>query len=183
MSVTKNKKESHANRGMDFEKIITNKIKVYIKNKRAYIIKVPTDWCVTRKYNPRKKKTEIVTAFPREASISDYLGVLSSGQAVAIETKRVSSNSKRFPFDNIKPNQYTFFDEWIKCGGIGYYLIWFKEINKCYLIESNKVQNAKNTIGRKSIPIDWFNDKNNAIEINEFNFLEEIERQVIKFGL
>ncbi|GCD11703.1 hypothetical protein Ctaglu_33260 [Clostridium tagluense] len=59
-------------------------------------------------------------------------------------------------------------------------MIWFKEIDKCYLITSEKMQETKDTIGRKSIPLAWFSDIGNATEVIDFEFIEHIEKNYKK---
>lgn len=163
--------ESHKNRGLDFEEIILNKCEQYIKENRAYIVKIPTSFKMVRKFG------KVVSAFPEKKSICDFLGVLANGKAIAIETKRISSG-KNFPFANIGDHQFVFFDKWRKCGGLhSYYLIWWKETNKCYLVDSDKVEEARNTLDRKSLPITWFEDINNCVEVKDFEFLDYIEKQ------
>lgn len=163
--------ESHRNRGLEFEAIISDKCKKYIKDKHAYILKVPTDWQVLR------KGAKLVSAFPKKKSICDFLGVLSDGRAIALEAKRIASSTTSFPFSNIGDHQFKFFQKWKECGGLGYYIIYWKALDKCYLVTSEKIQDAKDNIGRKSIPYDWFTNEENCAEVIDFEFLDYIEKE------
>lgn len=163
-------KEKIANRGMDWEKLITKRVEKYARNGQAFLFKLPTEWTVQR------ANGRIVSAFPKCKSLVDYFGTLKDGRAVSIEAKRTTSTTS-FPFDNIKEHQYKFFNTWAKVSDLGYYLIWWKTQDKKYLVHSSKVEEAKNTLGRKSIPYSWFLEEGNAVELtDELNFIEEIEK-------
>lgn len=150
---------------MKLEHKITKKCEEYIKNNQCYLWKIPTDWVCIR------KGAKIVTAYPRQASIIDFLGCY-KGYALGIEAKEV--NSKSFPFSNVKPNQWEFFKKWYDIGALGYYIINFKLVNKYYLVEAMQFQELKDTIDRKSAPLKWFED--NAIEIgDDFDFIKYID--------
>lgn len=164
---TTKKKQSTANRGMKLEHKITKKCEEYIKNNIACIYKIPTDWVCIR------KGAKIVTAYPRQASIIDFLGCYKD-KAIGIEAKEVNDEN-RFPFSNIKEHQWLFFKQWCNIGALGYYIINFKPLNKYYLIKAVDFQNAKDTLDRKSAPITWFQDENNAIDIgDDLDFLKYI---------
>ena len=165
-------KQSTANRGLDWESKISKKLEQYRQDGLAVIHKVPTEFKLIRKYNPKLHKSMVVNAFPvSESKFVDYVGVFSS-QPIAIEAKQ-TNNKTSFPFSNIKDTQYKFFEDWINCGGLGYYLIHFKENQLIYWIHADKIQEARDTLDRKSIPLSWFQDKNNAIQLDDkLNFLE-----------
>lgn len=165
------KKQSTANRGLDFEDMISKKLGEYRKQGLAVIHKVPTEMKMIRAFNPKTKKNQIVNAFPVEGSkFVDYVG-LAKGKPIALEAKKTDLKT-RFPFANIKDTQYQFFKDWEKCGGLGYYLIWFKELKRTFLIKASKIQEAKDGLDRESIPLEWFEDKENAIELDsELEFL------------
>lgn len=154
--INKKKKVSYANRGMKLEKIITDKCNEYIKNDIAYIYKIPTNWNVIR------KGKNIVSAFPKKKSIIDFMGTY-QGRAIGIEAKS-TTNETSFPFSNIAEHQWDFFEKWCTQAK-GYYIVWFKKINKMFLVNAGDMQNAKDTLDRKSAPLDWFVD--NTIELDD----------------
>lgn len=163
---------------MDWEEKISKKCNEYRNNKIAVIHKVPTEIKMIRKYDPILHKSSIVNAFPvEESKFVDYVGVF-KGAAIAIEAKK-TDNKTNFPFKNIKQSQFTFFTDWISCGGIGYYLFYFKTLNLYYLVSAKNIQNSKKSLNRQSIPVKWFQDKNNTIQLDEnLNFLEYIEKDI-----
>ena len=155
MNITK-KQITHANRGMRLEKLIEEKCNEYIKSNTAYIYKIPTDFTVIR------KGAHIVSAFPKKKAIIDFVGSY-KGRAIGIETK--STNSKTsFPFSNIAEHQWSFFEGWCR-EAEGYYIVWFRKLDRMFLIDAKDMQNAKDTLDRKSAPYDWF--LKNGIEISE----------------
>ncbi len=147
---------------MKLEKIIENKCKEYIEDGIAYIYKLPTDWVVIR------KGKNIVSAFPKKKSTIDFMGTYGEGKAIAIETKS-TNNKTSLPFSNIADHQWDFFKSWTQIAE-GYYIVWFKSIDKMYLVQAEDMQNAKDTLDRKSAPLEWF--KENAVELEDEDFIE-----------
>lgn len=156
------KKQSTANRGKEFEKLINNKCEEYKKKGIANIYKVPTDWVVIR------NGARIVTAYPREKAIVDYLGDY-NGRSLAIEVKQ-TDNKTSFPFANIKDHQFDFFKIW---KGLKYYIIWFKTLEETYLVQADLIEDLKNDDDRKSATIAWFRE--NTVRLNDnLDFIEFI---------
>lgn len=169
-------KDNHKNRGLDFESIIENKCEELKSQNIALINKVPTEWKVLRRFNPKTKKNEIFSAFPVEESrFVDFIGIYNHFP-IAMEAKSTKELT-RFPFANIKDSQIDFLNLWINTGGKGYYLIRFQEHKKVFMIEALKFHECINTIGRKSAPYEWFLDGNNTVELNydDINFIEYIK--------
>ena len=160
------KKSTYANRGMKLETLIEDKCNEYIKNGIAYIYKLPTDWVVQR------KGAIIVSAFPKKKSTLDCMGSY-KGQAVGFETKSTNNNTS-FSFNNIADHQWSFFKDWCK-ESKGYYIVWFKELDEMYLVDAMDMQNAKDTLDRKSAPHDWFVE--NGIRIDkDLDFIRYIDK-------
>lgn len=155
---------SRANRGLDLEEIVSKQCEKYRKEGKAYIFKLATDWVVQR------RGKFIVSAFPRAKSLTDFFGVLSTGESIAIEVKN-TNNKTSFPLGNIKEHQFIFLEEWSRYTPHSYYLIRFKEQDEIYLVHSSKVQEFKDTETRKSIPYSWFTKSENATLIEGTNFL------------
>lgn len=156
---------SRANRGLDLEEIVKKQCDQYLKDGKGYIFKLPTEWTVQR------RGKFIVSAFPKAKSLTDFFGVLSTGEAIAIEVKN-TNNKTSFPLGNIKDHQFEFLAEWAKYTKHSYYIMRFKEHDEIYLVESTKVQTFKDTETRKSLPYAWF--KENAMLLNGCDFLEKI---------
>ena len=149
---------------MKLEKIIENKCKEYIEDGIAYIYKLPTDWVVIR------KGKNIVSAFPKKKSTIDFMGTYGEGKAIAIETKSTNSRTS-LPFSNIAEHQWKFFESWTQIAK-GYYIVWFKSIDKMFLVQAEDMQIAKDTLDRKSAPLDWF--ESNAIKLKNTDFIKHI---------
>jgi recombination protein U len=174
----KKTKTSTANRGLDFEVIIEKKCEELRNDNVALINKVPTEWKVLRRFNPKTRKNEIFSGFPVEESrFVDFIGIYNN-LPIAMEAKSTKELT-RFPFANIKESQINFLNLWIKLGGLGYYIIRFEEHKKIFMIEALKFHECMNTIGRKSAPYEWFLDENNAIELDyeNINFIEYIKKK------
>lgn len=168
-------KSSTANRGLKFEEEIQKRCDYLRKEGIALISKVPTDWKVLRKYSPTKKRTEIYSAFPTsESRFIDFVGIL-GGKAVGIEAKE-TLNKTSFPFSNIKDTQIQFLKDWVRLGGLGYYIIRFKTNEKVFLVPSDIMHNCIDTIGRKSAPYQWFIDNEYIQEVDykELDFENKI---------
>lgn len=163
--------KSTANRGLKFEEEIQKRCDYLKENGIALISKVPTDWKVLRKFNPRSRRSEIFSAFPvAESKFVDFVGII-NGKAIGIEAKE-TSNKTSFPFKNIKDTQIEFLNDWIKLGGLGYYIIKFKEHKQIFLVPSDILHNCIDTIGRQSAPYKWFIENDEVIELDykELNF-------------
>lgn len=157
--------KSTANRGLKFEEEIQKRCDYLKEQGIALISKVPTDWKVLRKYNPKKRKSEIFNAFPMaESKFVDFVGII-QGRAIGIEAKE-TLNKTSFPFSNIKDTQIEFLKEWVKLGGLGYYIVRFKTNEKVFLVPSEEMHNCIDTIGRKSAPYQWFIDTECVQEVD-----------------
>lgn len=155
---------------MKLEKLIEDKCNEYIKNNIAYIYKLPTDWVVIR------KGKNIVTAYPKKKSTIDFMGSY-RGDAIAIETKS-TDNKTSFPFSNIAEHQWEFFDKWTTQAK-GYYIVWFKKLDEMFLVDARDMQNAKDTLDRKSATYDWFVE--NGIKIdNDLDFIRHIGCEIFE---
>lgn len=169
-------KKTQANRGLSFEKEIQKICDELKKKGIALISKIPTEITMIRSF--KGGKSQIVNAFPKEGSrFVDFCGVLKGGKAVAIEAKETKELT-RFPLANIKESQTEFLRDWIKLGAVGYYLIRFTEYKKVFLVEAKFLENTINTIGRKSIPYQWFLDTKEVIELdyNKLNFIDYLNK-------
>ncbi|MEG2786422.1 MAG: Holliday junction resolvase RecU [Romboutsia sp.] len=170
-------KQNTANRGLKFEEEIQRRCDKLRQQGIALISKVPTDWKVLRKFNPKAHRTEIFGAFPvAESKFVDFVGII-NGQALGMEAKE-TKNKTNFPFSNIKETQIDFLTEWVKLGGLGYYIIKFKEHEQVFLVPSEIMHDCIKNIGRKSAPYQWFLDNESVIELDykKLNFDEYIRK-------
>lgn len=163
MTTKVKQKESLANRGMDLEKKLNKVIKQYIDKGICTLYKIPTEFTVIR------KGAKIVSAFPKQKAIVDYLGAY-KGIAIAIEAKR-TVNKTSFPFNNIADHQWDFFEKW---QGLGYYIVWFKTLGRVFLVDCRIMQDAKDNLDRKSVTLEWFEETTIEMD-NSMDFIKYIK--------
>lgn len=157
-------KPNKANLGKAWEDKIILKCKEYRKSNKALIIKIPTEFTIIR------RGARIVSAFPKEKAFLDFVGVLYDGKTIFIEAKS-TANKTSFPLSMIKTHQFDLCSEIKKYTNLCYYLIYFKELKKTYLIHADKVEMFRQSETRKSLPITWLDE--HAITLDDdLNFLE-----------
>ena len=74
----------------------------------------------------------------------------------------------------IKTHQFDLCNEIKKYTNLCYYLIYFKELKRTYLIHADKVEMFRQSETRKSLPINWL-DEHATILDDELNFLENLK--------
>lgn len=150
-----------ANRGMSFEKDI-NLTNEYYKNKEiALITKRPTPINVVKV--DYSKGSLITNAYFEKQSTTDYNGIY-KGRYIDFEAKSVQ-NATSFPLSNITNHQFKHLESVINHGGLAFFIIQFRTLNKVYLLSAQKILDFKNNETRKSIPLSFF--KEHAYEIEE----------------
>ena len=75
---------------------------------------------------------------------------------------------------NIQEEQYEYFKDYEMFGGLGYYIIEFRELKEVYLVESMKVEEFRINATRKSIPIAWFRENAIQLDFDKLNFIEYV---------
>lgn len=146
-----NMQNSHANRGITFERLIENACDIYQIKKLAIIQKLPTDWKIIR------NGAQITGAFPNKKSTVDFMGVLNPGMAIAFEAKE--TKAKSFPFKNIHEHQIEYLKSVRKMGGHAFVLINFVTVDQIYKIDiktflelyEGAVQSGRKSIALKDI--------------------------------
>jgi len=169
-------KSSTANRGLKFEENIQKKCDKLKEEGIALISKVPTEFKILRRFNPKTKRSEIYSAFGvEESKFVDFVGIMNS-KPVAIEAKE-TKNKTSFPFKNIKNTQIEFFNLWSKLDGKGYYLIHFVEHKEIYLVPCEVMKDWIDNIGRQSVPYETFKNTKDVIllDYKKLNFEEYIK--------
>jgi len=88
---------------------------------------------------------------------TDYIGCILGGRGLAFDAKETTSKTS-FPLANIHDHQINFLSLFEKVGGMGGFLIWFKEIddNEAYFVPASFIKNFMETNTRKSIPYKSF---------------------------
>ena len=163
------KKSSKANLGKAWEEKIIKKCLEYRKLNQGLIIKIPTEFTILR------RGAKIVSAFPREKAFLDFVGVLKNGQTIFIEAKS-TANKTSFPLSMIKEHQFNLCNEIRRYTDICYYLIYFKELKKTYLVHSEDVEMFRQSETRKSLPIKWLDEHGVTLDDN-LDFLKYIYKR------
>lgn len=167
--------KSHKNRGMDFEKMFSDKCRTLRRDdaSRVLIGKVPTEMKLVRGVGGRIVKAFAVAK--ENTDFVDFCGVY-NGKPICFELKS-TENKTSFPFGNIKNSQIDFLNKWVECGGIGYYLIRFAVHSKVFMISAMDMHHIINNIGRKSVKYDYCLEDDRFIELdyNDLNFEDYIK--------
>ncbi len=159
LSTTKN--ITYDNRGMNLEGDINLTNKYYIDNNIAFIYKKPTPIQVT-KVDYSKNNVVIKEAYFKEPSTTDYNG-LYKGKYIDFEAKE-TENSTSFPLSNIHNHQIEHIKNIVNNGGLGFLIVRFNKLNKTFLLWGCDLISFIKNNSRKSIPLDYFNEKAYLIE-------------------
>ena len=153
--------------GSKFEDKVKKVCEELKRKKIALIYKVGTEWKIIR-----GKYGKIVNAFPMGTNFVDFVGVY-KGRSISIETK-TTENKTSFSLSNIQEEQYEYFKDYEIFGGLGYYIIEFRELKEVYLVESMKVEEFRINATSKSIPIAWFRENAIQLDFDKLNFIDYI---------
>ena len=152
---------NYGNRGMGLEDDINVTNKYYVDKNIAFIYKKPTPIQVT-KIDYSNKGMMIKEAFFKEPSTTDYNG-LYKGMYIDFEAKE-TNNKTSFPLANIHPHQINHIRNIINNGGIGFLIVRFTKLYKDYLLLGKDFINYIDNNDRKSIPLEYFEEKGYILE-------------------
>ena len=164
--ILKEKKTFHNNRGMNLENDINLSNQYYVDTKQAFIYKKPTPIKIVKVDYPTKNNRigniKIKEAYFESPSTTDYNG-LYNGKYIDFEAKE-TNNSEYFPLENIHPHQIKHLKNIYENGGICFIIIRFTKYNKTYLLFGKDFFEFLNKNERKSIPINYFEEKGYEIQ-------------------
>lgn len=143
---------NYANRGKFFENAIVSTNNGYAARGMGYVIKLDPPIQIQQTLPSNK-----IIGFKKEKGFVDFCG-LAHGRAVAFDAKE-TKETKRFDLKNIKDHQMLALEKWDNMGGISFFLIFFTNLNECYLIKYAQVRewwDKAQAGGRKSIPYEYF---------------------------
>ena len=167
---------TYGNRGMGLEGDINVTNKYYVDKNIAFIYKKPTPIQVT-KIDYNNKGIVIKEAFFKEPSTTDYNG-LYKGYYIDFEAKE-TNNKTSFPMANIHKHQINHIKNIIDNDGIGLLIVRFTKLNKDFILLGEDLISYLNNNDRKSIPIEYFEDKGYIIEngyIPRIDYLKIIDK-------
>lgn len=145
---------NYANRGMSLESELNTTNEYYRQIDKAFIYKKPTPLKIVKVDYKKNKVTEGYFDTP---STTDYNG-LYKGKYIDFEAKETTSTTM-FPLNNIHPHQLKHLENIEKNGGISFLIVRFTKLNKTYLLLEKDLYNYLQTTTRKSISINYFNEK------------------------
>lgn len=168
-NITKNT-TNYANRGMNLENDINISNDFYQVNNIALINKKPTPIRVSRVDYKHSKITE---AFFEKPSTLDYNGIY-RGKYIEFDAKETQSKTS-FALMNIHKHQLDHLTKVIEHKGIAFLIIRFTKLNKTYLLLGKDLLNFLKTSNRKSIPLEYFNEKAYIINLTYLPRLDYIK--------
>ena len=159
--------------GSTFEAKLIRVFNRYRKEGKAYIIKIPGEVTIIR------KGAKIVNALHRQKSdCLDFLGLMPNGKGIVFEAK-TTKNKTSFPLSNIQEYQYKLADELLGYVQSVFYIVQFRELNEIYLVHSNKIKEFINNNERKSIPVSWFRESENATLMEDLDILKYLNQELV----
>ena len=174
------KKSNYANRGMELEDDINLSNEYYKVNNIALIYKKPTPIKIAKvDYNNSK----IVEAFFEKPSTLDYSGIY-KGKYIEFDAKE-TNNKTCFPLANIHNHQIDHIKNILSQDGIVFLVVRFNIVDKNYLLMGKDLIDFIECNDRKSIPIDYFEDKGYKLEIKyipRLDYLKVLEKEVLYEG-
>lgn len=150
----------YGNRGMTLEEDINLTNEYYKEKKIALIYKKPIPIKVLK---VNETKTRIKDGFYEKKSTLDYSGIYNE-KYIEFDAKETNSKTS-FPLSNIHPHQIEHIKNIIFYKGIAFLIIRFNMIGKTYLLEGEKLINFLKTEDRKSIPLSFFEENCQTIEL------------------
>lgn len=164
------RKSKYANRGMSLEDDINISNEYYRTNNIAIVYKKPTPIRVSQvDYN----KNRIIEAFFESQSTLDYNGVY-KGKYIEFDAKETQSKTS-FAISNIHKHQLEHIKSILLHGGIAFLIVRFNTLNKNYCLFGEELFSFINNSKRKSIPLDYFENKAYLIEFKYMPRLDYIK--------
>ena len=163
----------YGNRGMTLEEDINLTNEYYKEKNIALIYKKPIPIKVIK---TNETKTRIKDGFYEQKSTLDYNGIY---QEKYIEFDAKETNSKTsFPLSNIHEHQINHIKEVLFYKGIVFLIVRFNILNKTYILPGDKLIEFINTEERKSIPINFFEEKCKQVNLKyrpRLDYLKSID--------
>ncbi|MBN3534421.1 Holliday junction resolvase RecU [Mycoplasma procyoni] len=125
------------NRGMILENIMNKTIKFYEDNDIGVFHKKNLDV----QFSKVSSNNELKNAVISKKSTVDYYGV-HKGIFVCFEAK--STNETNLPWQNIKEHQFNYLKKIHKHGGLAFFIILFKNLERFFILPIQKLDEYKN---------------------------------------
>lgn len=147
----------YSNRGMNLENDINNSNEYYRNIDKAYIYKKPTPIKIVNVDYKSRKMATIKEAYFLEPSTTDYNGIY-KGKYIDFEAKETKSKTS-FSLSNIHQHQIKHLENIINHHGIAFLIVRFTTLDFTYLLLAADFLEYINNSNRKSVPIDFFENK------------------------
>lgn len=158
------KKTNHSNRGMVFENMINDTNEYYLAYNKAVIHKKPIPVQIVKVDYKSRATAVIKEAYYKVPSTTDYNGIY-LGYYIDFEAKE-TLNQTSFPISNIHAHQVEHLISIKNHGGIAFILVYFKKLDKIYLLDAEYVDfyYKRSMLGRKSITINEFEENGHIVQ-------------------
>ena len=147
----------YSNRGMGLEEDLNSTNKYYLDTNKAVIYKKPTPITINKVDYKSRCDAVITEAHFLTPSTTDYNGIY-KGKYIDFEAKE-TKNKTSFPLSNIHKHQIEHLRSIIKHGGIAFLIVRFITYNKTYYLDAKELMSFLDNNERKSIPIEFFEQK------------------------
>lgn len=148
---------NYGNRGMNLESDLNLTNSYYRDIDKAFIYKKPTPIKIVKVDYVSRKLATIKEAYFDEPSTTDYNGIY-KGKYIDFEAKE-TKNKTSFSLNNIHPHQIKHLRNIINHQGIAFLIVRFTNLDLTFLLMATDFFDFIDNNDRKSIPIDYFNDK------------------------
>lgn len=149
--------KSYSNRGMVLEHELNISNEYYASIDKAYIYKKPTPIKITKVDYPSRDKAVITQGYFTIPSTTDYNG-LYKGKYIDFEAKETKSTTS-FTLNNIHEHQIKHLKNIDKHQGIAFLIVRFTNLDRTFLLMAKDLINFIETESRKSIPLNYFEEK------------------------
>ena len=154
---TQKKDVYYGNRGMTLENDLNETNNYYLIHDIAVIHKKPTPITINKVDYKSRNDAIIREARFKIPSTTDYNGIY-KGKYIDFEAKE-TKNKTSFPLSNIHKHQIEHLKSIIKHGGIAFLIVRFITYNKTYYLDAKELISFLENNERKSIPIEFFEQK------------------------
>lgn len=148
---------NYGNRGMNLEGDLNSSNQYYVDTLKAFIYKKPTPIKIVKVDYACREAARIKEAYFTEPSTTDYNGIY-KGKYIDFEAKETKSRTS-FSLNNIHQHQIRHLRNIRSQNGIAFLIVRFTTLNKTFLLLADDFFSFIDNNKRKSIPIDYFNDK------------------------
>lgn len=183
VKITQKKDVYYGNRGMTLENDLNETNNFYLLHDIAVIHKKPTPITINRVDYKSRNDAVIKEARFKIPSTTDYNGIY-KGKYIDFEAKE-TKNKTSFPLSNIHKHQIEHLKSIIKHGGIAFLIVRFITYNKTYYLDAKELISFLKDNDRKSIPIEFFEQKGYIIpdkynpRVDYIKIIDDLYKEVL----